>query len=132
MRTAVRPWARPSLILLVLTLAGTAILLEVHAARERETQEEALQTDAARQMKLSEEEWRQYRSWRELIGAPLNELTPYEVLGMYADDPQVRRHYALQNARFMLDFYRRSMAFEALYREEMKNLTRHGIARDEE
>ncbi len=123
MSRVIRPYTYVIFVLLGLALFG-ASLLTVKAAHEREVQEEALQTDAARQLELSEEEWRQYRSWRELIGAPLADLTPYEVLGMYADDPQTQRRYALQSARFMLDFYRRSMAFEALYREEMEKLTK--------
>ncbi len=106
-------------------LAGVAAsaLLDARAARE-ETSRSLLTDDRALQWsRLSEEEWRRYQSRRALIGEPLAEMTPYEVLGVYADDPEERRRFARENARFMLDFYRRTMEFEEIYREELARLS---------
>lgn len=93
------------------------------AAREESSQWQETELHASRWLGLSEEEWRQYQMRRVLVGKPLAEMTPYEVLGIYTDDPEQRRRFARENARFMLDFYRRTMAFEELYRKELARLS---------
>lgn len=103
----------------VLTGAIVPLAYDVQAAREESSRWRETELQAHRWLELSEEEWRQYQAWRTLIGKPMAEMTPYEVLGIYTDDPEQRRRYARENARFMLDFYRRTMEFESLYREEL-------------
>ena len=107
---------------LALTGVTASAILDVQAAREETSQWQATARHAVRWLELSEEEWRQYQSRRALIGKPLAEMTPYEVLGIYADDPEERRRFARENARFMLDFYRRTTEFEEVYREELAKL----------
>ncbi len=104
--------------IMLLAMAVPA-LLGVQAAREEAGQERTVELQALQWLELDAQEWRQYQSRRALIGKPLADMTPYEVLGIYADDPQERRRYAQENARFMLDFYRRIMAFETVYRDEL-------------
>ena len=108
----------------LMALAGVAasVILDVQAAREETSQWQTTTRHAFRWLELSEEEWQQYQSRRVLIGKPLAEMTPYEVLGIYADDPEERRRFARENARFMLDFYRRTTEFEEIYREELEKL----------
>lgn len=96
-----------------------SLVYGVQAAREESSRWQETELHAPRWLGLSEEEWRRYQARRALIGKPLAEMTPYEVLGIYADDPEQRRRFARENARFMLDFYRRTMEFEKLYREEL-------------
>lgn len=103
----------------VLVGAIASLVYDVQAAREESSRWQETELHAYRWLELSEEEWRQYQMWRTLIGKPLAEMTPYEVLGIYADDPEQRQRFARENARFMLDFYRRTMEFEKLYREEL-------------
>ncbi len=103
----------------VLAGAIASRVYDVHAAREESSRWQETAMHAPRWLELSEEEWRQYQTWRSLVGKPLAEMTPYEVLGIYTDDPEQRRRFARENARFMLDFYRRTMEFETLYREEL-------------
>lgn len=98
-------------------------IFNVQAAREAASQWQATDFHALRWLELNEEEWQQYQSRRALVGQPLAEMTPYEVLGIYADDPEQRRRFARENARFMLDFYRRTMEFEELYRDELAKLS---------
>ena len=107
-----------------MALAGVTVslILEAQAAREETSERQETGRPTLRWLELSEEEWRQYQSRRALIGKPLAEMTPYEVLGIYADDPDERRRFARENARFMLDFYRRTTKFEAVYREELEKL----------
>ena len=112
-------WLIGGVMLLAMSVPA---LLGVQAAREEAGQERATEPHASQWLELDEQEWRQYQSRRALIGKPLADMTPYEVLGIYADDPQARRRYARENARFMLDFYRRTMAFEAVYRDELGKL----------
>ena len=109
----------------LVVLAGVAalVIFDVQAAREETGRWQETEDHTIRWLKLDEEEWRQYQSKRALVGKPLAEMTPYEVLGIYADDPERRHWYARENARFMLDFYRRTMAFEELYREELAKLS---------
>lgn len=107
---------------LALLAVALPALLGVQAAREEAGQERTLEWQASQWLQLDAQEWRSYRSRRALIGKPLAEMTPYEVLGIYADDPEAQRRYARENARFMLDFYRRTMAFEAIYRDELGKL----------
>ena len=106
-------------------LAGTAVsmVLVAQAAREETSRWQETESDTLRWLELDEQEWEQYRLRRSLVGQPLAEMTPYEVLGLYADDPQQQRRYARENARFMLDFYRRTMKFEEIYREELSRLS---------
>lgn len=106
-------------------LAGVAasVILDVQAAREEASQWQKTDRRMLRWLELSEEEWHQYQARSTLIGKPLAEMTPYEVLGIYADDPEQRRRFARENARFMLDFYRRTMEFEQIYREELAKLS---------
>ncbi len=121
-----RVWRRDAGWLIGLTaLAGVAasVILDVQAAREEASQWQKTDLRVLRWLELSEEEWRQYQSWRSLIGKPLAEMTPYEVLGIYADDAEQRRRFARENARFMLDFYRRTMEFEQIYREELGKIS---------
>ena len=121
-----KAWYRKAGWLVGLTaLAGVAasVILDVQAAREEASQWQKIDHRVLRWLELSEEEWRQYQSRRALIGKPLAEMTPYEVLGIYADNPEQRRRFARENARFMLDFYRRTMEFERLYREELTKLS---------
>jgi len=121
-----KAWYREAGWLVGLTaLAGVAasVVLDVQAAREEASQWQKIDHRVLRWLELSEEEWRQYQSRRALIGKPLAEMTPYEVLGIYADNPEQRRRFARENARFMLDFYRRTMEFERLYREELTKLS---------
>ena len=108
----------------LMAVAGVvaSVILDVQAAREEASPWQRTDRQALRWLELSEEEWHQYQSRRALIGKPLAEMTPYEVLGIYADDPEQRRRFARENARFMLDFYRRTMEFEQLYREELARL----------
>lgn len=108
----------------LMALAGVVVaeIFDAQAAREELSQWQRTDHHMLRLLKLSEEEWHQYQSWRALIGKPLGEMTPYEVLGIYADDPEQQRRFARENARFMLDFYRRTMKFEELYREELAKL----------
>ena len=103
----------------VLAGAIVSLVYGVQAAREESSQWQETKLHAHHWLGLSEEEWRQYQTWRALVGKPLAEMTPYEVLGIYTDDPEQRRRFARENARFMLDFYRRTMEFEKLYREEL-------------
>ena len=103
----------------VLAGAIAPLVYDVQAAREESSRWQETELHAYRWLELSEEEWRQYQMWRTLVGKPLAEMTPYEVLGIYTDDPEQRRRFARENARFMLDFYRRTMEFEKLYREEL-------------
>ena len=120
-----RVWCRAAGWLMGLAaLAGvvTTVILDVQAAREEASQWQRVDHRTLRWLELSEEEWHQYQSRRALIGKPVAEMTPYEVLGIYADDPEQQRRFARENARFMLDFYRRTMEFEALYREELAKL----------
>lgn len=109
----------------LMALAGVAAsaILDAQAAREETSQWQATAHYAFRWLELSEEEWQQYQSRRALIGKPLAEMTPYEVLGIYADGPEERRRFARENARFMLDFYRRTTEFEEIYREELAKLS---------
>ena len=102
-------------------LAGAIVSLVsgVQAAREESSRWQETEAYATRWLGLSEEEWRQYQTRRALVGEPLVKMTPYEVLGIYTDDPEQRRRFAKENARFMLDFYRRTMEFEKLYRKEL-------------
>ena len=107
---------------LVLPAMALPALLGVQAAREEAGQERTIEWQASQWLELDAQEWRNYQSRLALIGKPLAEMTPYEVLGIYADDPEAQRRYARENARFMLDFYRRTMAFEAIYRDELGKL----------
>ncbi len=115
--------------ILSLGLAGLLTLSifafwEAHAAREEFGQQYPTSETLTHWLELSEAEWVQYQWRRDTLGRVLAEMTPYEVLGIYADDPEQRRRYARQNARFMLDFYRRTTAFEDIYREELVKITR--------
>lgn len=106
-----------------LVVAAASMIFDVQAAREVAGQWRDTDHHALRWLELDEEEWRQYQWRRDLVGEPLAEMTPYEVLGIYADDQAQRRRFARENARFMLDFYRRTMEFEDLYREELAELS---------
>jgi len=118
----IRTFAGLFAIGLMLLGAGLLTHLDASAAREDKLREDPLRAEVTQRLRLSEEEWERYWTWRDLVGSPFAKLTPYEVLGMYADDPEEKRRYARENARFMLDFYRRSQAFEALYRQAMEEL----------
>ena len=120
-----RVWHREAVWLagfVALAAVAAAIVLDVQAAREEASQWQRTDHQMFRWLELSEEEWHQYQSRRALMGKPLAEMTPYEVLGIYADDPEQQRRFARKNARFMLDFYRRTMKFEEIYREELARL----------
>ena len=108
--------------LVALSGVAVSVIFDVRAAREETSQWRETDLHALRWLELSEEEWRQYHFRRTLLGKPLSEMTPYEILGIYADDPEQRRRFAKRNARFMLDFYQRTMEFEELYREELARL----------
>lgn len=103
----------------ILTGAIACLVYDVQAAREESSQWQETELHAHSWLGLSEEEWQRYQTWRALVGKPLAEMTPYEVLGIYTDDSEQRRRFAKENARFMLDFYRRTMEFEQLYRKEL-------------
>ena len=111
-----------------LTAAGlaaavvAAALFEVRAARAAAGAEREVRSEFSRELELDETEWDRVRTRRAGLGAPLAALTPYEVLGLYAESPEQRRRYAAANARFMLDFHRRAMEFEELYRTELIRL----------
>lgn len=114
-----------------LTAAGlvaavvAAALFEARAARAAGAERE-VRAELSRELELDETEWDRVRTRRAGLGAPLAALTPYEVLGLYAETPEQRRRYAAANARFMLDFHRRAMEFEELYRTELIRLAAAG------
>lgn len=101
---------------------AAAVLFEARAARVDPAAEPAARSELSRELGLDETEWDRYQTRRAGLGAPLAALTPYEVLGMYAETPEQRRRYAAANARFMLDFHRRATEFEELYRTELVRL----------
>ena len=71
---------------------------------------------------LGEREWERYHSYRAHAGGHLEALTPYEMLGIHADDQQERREYARRNAQFMLRMHQRITEFEDLYRAELTGM----------
>lgn len=101
---------------------AVAALFEVQAARATAGAEPEIRISLSRELGLDETEWEAYRMRRAGLGAALAALTPYEVLGLYAETPERQRRYAEANARFMLDFHRRATAFEELYRAELARL----------
>lgn len=105
--------------------AAAAALFEARAARAAGAERE-VRAEFSRELELDETEWDRIRTRRAGLGAPLAALTPYEVLGLYAETPEQRRRYAAANARFMLDFHRRAMEFEELYRTELIRLAAAG------
>ena len=105
---------------------AAAVLFEARAARVDAGAEPAVRSELSRELGLDETEWDRYQTRRAGLGAPLAALTPYEVLGMYAETPEQRRRYAAANARFMLDFHRRATEFEELYRTELVRLAAAG------
>ncbi len=119
--------AWPTAAVLAAALAAAA-LFEARAARADLGAEPASRLELSRELGLDETEWGRYQTRRAGLGAPLAALTPYEVLGMYAETPEQRRRYAAANARFMLDFHRRATEFEELYRAELVRLAAPGDA----
>lgn len=106
----------------LLAICGLVAGYEVYAAREQEERFTRHREESLLWKELSEQEWQRYQEHRAHLGSHLEQLTPYEVLGIYSDDPQERRRYARQNARFMLDMHRRMTEFEDLYRRELEQL----------
>ena len=86
-----------------LTAAGlaaavaAAALFEVRAARAAAGAEREVRSEFSRELELDEAEWNRVRTRRAGLGAPLAALTPYEVLGLYAESPEQRRRYAAAN-----------------------------------
>ena len=109
--------------LLAVAVYITFALLDANAAREEQAELTRSEIRMLDWLELDEAEWHKYHSLRTAVGRPLAEMTPYEVLGIYADDLEQRRRYARANARFMLDFYRRTTEFEELYRAEISKLS---------
>ena len=123
------PRAAPAAWLLAAGLSAAlaaAALFEVQAARATAGAEPGVRLSLSRELGLDEVEWEAYRTRSAGLGAPLAALTPYEVLGLYAETPEQQRRYAAANARFMLDFHRRAMEFEELYRTELRRLAAAG------
>ena len=121
-----RSVAWPAAAGLVAALAAAA-LFEAQAARATAGAESEVRSELSRELGLDETEWERYQTRLARFGAPLAALTPFEVLGMYAETPERRRRYAEANARFMLDFHRRATAFEELYRAELARLAETGV-----
>ena len=101
-------------------VVAAGFLLEAQAVREEPGTESVSSLTASQWLKLEESEWRDYLMYQAVAGKTLDSMTPYEVLGIYATDPERQRRYAALNAEYMMDFYRRSMAFEELYRAELQ------------
>lgn len=105
---------------------AAAALFEMQTARATAGAESGVRISLSHELGLDEAEWEVYQTRRAGLGAALAALTPYEVLGLYAETPERQRRYAEANARFMLDFHRRAMAFEELYRAELARLAEAG------
>lgn len=101
---------------------AAAVLFEAQTARATAGAEPGVRVSLSHELGLDEAEWEAYRTRRAEMGVALAALTPFEVLGMYAETPENRRRYAEANARFMLDFHRRATVFEELYRAELARL----------
>ena len=109
---------------------AAAALFEAQAARATAGAEPGVRMSMSRELGLDEAEWEAYRTRSAGLGAAVAALTPYEVLGLYAETPEQQRRYAEANASFMLDFHRRAMAFEELYRTELSRLAAAGAGPD--
>ena len=74
---------------------------------------------------LSETEWRRHRELRSLRkGLVSADVTPLEILGIFAASDTERKRYARLYARQQLDLLERIAMFEADYLEAVRELTR--------
>jgi len=73
---------------------------------------------------LEEDEWRRYRSLLQGIRGSVSPatLSPIEVLGIHARDPQERRRYAERWAMLMREDAERILAFQQAYDEAQQRL----------
>ncbi len=88
------------------------------------TQADALARDQARVWGISVEEYRKYeqlmRGMRGRLSSP--HITPYEVLGIHADNPAEQMKWARRFAQAIAEDTQKIIAFEVVYLEAFKQL----------
>jgi hypothetical protein len=89
-----------------------------------QTQADALARDQARVWGISVEEYRKYeqlmRGMRGRLSSP--HITPYEVLGIHADNPAEQMKWARRFAQAIAEDTQKIIAFEVIYLEAFKQL----------
>ena len=105
--------------LLVLLLSVTTAAQQTEELKIGNTQLTDLDIVTARTWGLSETEWLRVQTTRSIRhGLVSDQITPLEVLGIFADNPADRRRYAKLYAAQQRELLDRIAAFEADYLEE--------------
>jgi hypothetical protein len=103
------------------TLTGTTIS---NGTVLTPNQADALARDQARVWSISVEEYKKYeqlmRGMRGRLSSP--NITPYEVLGIHADNPGEQMKWARRFAQAIAEDTQRIIAFEVIYLEAFKQL----------
>ena len=112
----------PTLIavgLLVLILSVSTAAQQTEKLKIEQSQLTDLDIETARTWGLSESEWLRVKTTKAVRhGLVSDQITPLEVLGIFADNPEDRRRYAKLYAAQQRELLDRIAAFEADYLEE--------------
>ena len=105
--------------LLVLLLSVSTSAQQTEKLKIGHSQLTDLDIESARTWGLSETEWLRVQTTRAIRhGLVSDQITPLEVLGIFADNPAARRRYAKLYAAQQRELLDRIAAFEADYLEE--------------